>query len=170
MPRHPAHRCVWCRLKLHLHKVVNSCVPRRPEFCGPTYSDLYRPAQLRCQWTAYMEQLTRSLTFTGPLVALIQAPAEVLPVPSLGVRCPNNRPAPMWLYSEFGAAYINIQNTDLPTYLNSKNTFSLNHSHHRSSPLHQSYGRDEDLWWDIGLLNGFLFSSFSINLLVWFVQ
>ena len=34
---------------------------------------------------AYMEQLTRSLTFTGPLVALIQAPAEVLPVPSLRV-------------------------------------------------------------------------------------
>jgi len=54
--------------------------------CGPTYSDLYRPAQLRCQWIAYMEQLTRS--FTGPLVALIQAPAEVLPVPSLRVSGP----------------------------------------------------------------------------------
>jgi len=30
-----------------------------------------------------------------------------------GVRCPNNRPAPLWLYSEFGAAY---KYTDLPTY------------------------------------------------------
>ena len=48
---------------------------------------LYRPA-LRYQWTAYMEQLTRSLTFTGPLVALIQVPAEVLPVPSLRVSGP----------------------------------------------------------------------------------
>jgi len=53
--------------------------------CGPAYSDLYRPAQLRCQWTAYMQQFTRSLTFTEPLVALIQAPAEILSVPSLRV-------------------------------------------------------------------------------------
>ena len=53
--------------------------------CGPAYSDLYRPAQLRCQWTAYMEQFTRSLTFTGPLIVLIQVPAEILPVPTLRV-------------------------------------------------------------------------------------
>ena len=48
--------------------------------------------------------------------------------------------------------------------LNSKNTFSLNPSRHRPHPLHRT------VFTDTGLLNGFLFSFFSINLLVWFVQ
>jgi len=48
-----------------------------------------------------MEQLTRSPTFNGPLVALIQAPAEDTCSLTEGV----SRPAPLWLYSEFGADY-----------------------------------------------------------------
>jgi len=49
---------------------------------------LHSATSCRAYETAYMEQLTRSLTFTGPLVVLIQAPAEVLPVPSLKVSGP----------------------------------------------------------------------------------
>jgi len=75
---HLHSRRVYIRSSTAAFRVVRSS-------CGPAYSDLYRPPQLRCQWTAYMEQLTRSLTFTGPLVVLFQAPAEVLPVPSLRV-------------------------------------------------------------------------------------
>ena len=47
--------------------------------------------------------------------------------------------------------------------LNSKDTFSLNPSRHRPHPFHRT------AFTDTGLLNGSLF-SFSINLLVWFVQ
>jgi len=48
--------------------------------------------------------------------------------------------------------------------LNSKTTFSLNPSRHRPHPFHRT------ALTDTGLLSGFLFSFFSINLLVWFVQ
>jgi len=77
----------------------------------------YRPAQLRCQWTAYMEQFTRSLTFTGPLVALIQAPAKVLPVPSLRVSGPRTTVRSHCDCIANLAPIINIQTYDVPTYL-----------------------------------------------------
>ena len=48
--------------------------------------------------------------------------------------------------------------------LNSKDTFSLNTSRHRPHPFHRT------AFTDTGLLNGFLFSFFTINLLVWSVQ
>jgi len=61
-----------------------------------------------------MEQLTRSLMFTGPLIALIQAPAEILPVRSLRVSGPRTT---VWRHCDCIAnlaPHINRQ-TYLPT-------------------------------------------------------
>jgi len=57
-------------------------------FCTPIFIVVALPVQWLVEYgDQYMEQLTRSITSTGPLVALIQAPAEVLPVPPLRVSC-----------------------------------------------------------------------------------
>ena len=94
-----------------LHKVVNSCVPRRPEFLwsrvlGPLQASAASLSMDRVHGTVYPQPYVHRTFHCA------HSSASWNPTCSLtdGVRCPNNRPAPLWLYSEFGSA-------DLPTYL-----------------------------------------------------
>ena len=70
---------------------------------------------------------------------------------------------PNCLSSSVPSSPLSLSITPTLSTLNSKDTFSLNPSRHRPHPFHRTD------FMDTRLLNGFLFSFFSINLLVWFV-
>jgi len=85
---------------------------------GPACPDCYWSAQLRRQWTTNMEQSASRSQNTRYDSVLFQASSQGTSVSAVYAAADwwlsTVRPAPLWLFSEFGAVY---KYSDLLTYL-----------------------------------------------------
>ena len=85
---------------------------------GPACPDCYWSAQLRRQWTTNMEQSASRSSNTRYDSVLFQASSQGTPVSAVVYAAADwwlstVRPAPLWLFNEFGAVY---KYSDLLTY------------------------------------------------------
>jgi len=76
----------------------------------PQSSEFHWPAELRSVWPRNLEQSTSFTTSPRTVAEHLQAPAEDSAFPA----CVNHHPAPLWLNSEFGAAYKYLDSTQRP--------------------------------------------------------